>query len=66
MAAQPKTPYTKDCCWRLASVYGQGVFAAVDLKKGEVIERCPYLVIDDDDLAEEKTGLMTISLPALT
>ena len=29
------------------------LFAAVDLKKGEVIERCPYLVIDDDDLAEE-------------
>jgi SET domain-containing protein len=34
-------------------IHGQGVYAAVDLKKGEVIERCPYLVIDDDDLAEE-------------
>ena len=34
-------------------IHGQGVFAAVDIKKGEVIERCPYLVIDDDDLAEE-------------
>jgi SET domain-containing protein len=34
-------------------VHGQGVFAAVDIKKGETIERCPYLVIDDDDLADE-------------
>ncbi len=34
-------------------IHGQGVFAAVDIKKGEVIERCPYLVIDDDDLADE-------------
>ena len=34
-------------------VHGQGVFAAVDSKKSDVIERCPYLVIDGDDLAEE-------------
>lgn len=34
-------------------VHGQGVFAAVPIKKGEVIERCPYIVIDDDDLQEE-------------
>ena len=34
-------------------IHGQGVFAQVDIKAGEVIERCPYLVIDDDDLAEE-------------
>ena len=34
-------------------IHGQGVFAAVALKAGDVIERCPYLVIDDDDLAEE-------------
>ena len=34
-------------------IHGQGVFALVDIKAGEVIERCPYLVIDDDDLAEE-------------
>jgi SET domain-containing protein len=33
--------------------HGQGVFALVDIKKGEVIERCPYIVIDDDDLQEE-------------
>ena len=36
-----------------SSIHGQGVFAQVDIKAGEVIERCPYLVIDDDDLAEE-------------
>lgn len=36
-----------------SAIHGQGVFAAVDLKKGDVIERCPYIVIDDDDLAEE-------------
>ena len=34
-------------------IHGQGVFAAVPLDKGEVIERCPYIVIDDDDLQEE-------------
>ncbi|MGC6484565.1 MAG: SET domain-containing protein [Candidatus Puniceispirillales bacterium] len=34
-------------------IHGQGVFALVDIKKGEVIERCPYIVIDDDDLQEE-------------
>ena len=34
-------------------IHGQGVFAVVDIAKGEVIERCPYIVIDDDDLQEE-------------
>ena len=34
-------------------VHGQGVFAAVDIAKGEVVERCPYIVIDDDDLQDE-------------
>ena len=34
-------------------VHGQGVFAAVDITKGEVVERCPYIVIDDDDLKDE-------------
>jgi len=34
-------------------VHGQGVFAAVPIRKGEVIERCPYIVIDDDDLQDE-------------
>ncbi len=34
-------------------VHNQGVFAACFIKAGEVIERCPYLVIDDDDLAED-------------
>ena len=34
-------------------IHGQGVFAATNLRAGDVIERCPYLVIDDDDLAEE-------------
>ena len=33
-------------------VHGQGVFATRQIAAGEVIERCPYLVIDDDDLAE--------------
>ena len=33
-------------------VHGQGVFATRAIAKGEVIERCPYIVIDDDDLAE--------------
>ena len=34
-------------------VHGLGVFAAVDLSAGETLERCPYIVIDDDDLQEE-------------
>lgn len=37
----------------VSPIHGQGVFATEDITKGEVIERCPYLVIDDDDLAEE-------------
>lgn len=36
-----------------SKIHGQGVFAAVDIAAGETIERCPYIVIDDDDLAEE-------------
>ena len=36
-----------------SSIHGQGVFAAVDIAKGEVVERCPYIVIDDDDLRDE-------------
>jgi len=46
-------------------IHGQGVFAQVDIKAGEVIERCPYLVIDDDDLAEEIASMIICS-PALT
>ena len=34
-------------------IHGQGVFAVTDIKKGELIERCPYIVIDDDDLQDE-------------
>ena len=34
-------------------VHSQGVFASVAIAKGEVIEHCPYIVIDDDDLQEE-------------
>jgi SET domain-containing protein len=33
-------------------LHGLGVFACTDLKQGDIIERCPYLVIDDDDLQE--------------
>ena len=33
-------------------VHGQGVFATRAIAKGQIIERCPYIVIDDDDLAE--------------
>ena len=31
-------------------LHGLGVFACIDFAAGDVIERCPYLVIDDDDL----------------
>lgn len=33
-------------------LHGQGVFALQDIAAGEMIERCPYIVIDDDDLAD--------------
>ena len=33
-------------------LHGLGVFACVDFAKNSVIERCFYLVIDDDDLQE--------------
>ena len=33
-------------------LHGQGVFARHKIAKGIVIEKCPYIVIDDDDLAE--------------
>ena len=33
-------------------LHGLGVFACVDFAKHSVIERCFYLVIDDDDLQE--------------
>ena len=36
----------------LSPVHGQGIFATRPIAKGEVIERCPYIVIDDDDLAD--------------
>ena len=37
---------------RDSPLHGLGVFACDDIRKGEVIERCSYLVIDDDDLQE--------------
>ena len=37
---------------RDSPLHGLGVFACVDFAKGSVIERCFYLVIDDDDLQE--------------
>ena len=33
-------------------LHGLGVFAAEDLPSGSTIERCAYIVIDDDDLRE--------------
>ena len=35
-----------------STLHGLGVFACIDFVPGDVIERCPYLVIDDDDLQE--------------
>mgnify|MGYP001355939401 CR=1 FL=1 len=37
---------------RDSPLHGLGVFACHDIPKGSVIERCFYLVIDDDDLHE--------------
>ena len=33
-------------------IHGLGVFALQDVAAGETLERCPYIVIDDDDLQE--------------
>ena len=35
-----------------SQIHGHGVFALVPIAEGETIERCTYLVIDDDDLQE--------------
>ena len=35
-----------------SDIHGHGVFALVSIAEGETIERCTYLVIDDDDLQE--------------
>ncbi|MFW0861982.1 MAG: SET domain-containing protein-lysine N-methyltransferase [Candidatus Komeilibacteria bacterium] len=36
-----------------SSVGGRGVFAAVDIKKDELIETAPYIVIGDNDASGE-------------
>lgn len=35
-----------------SAIHGHGVFATRDIARGEIIERCPYIVIDDEDVAE--------------
>ena len=35
-----------------STIHGHGVFALVPIAKDDTIERCTYLVIDDDDLQE--------------
>ena len=37
---------------RESPIHGLGVFALQDVAAGETLERCPYIVIDDDDLQE--------------
>ena len=37
---------------KASSLHGLGVFACINFAPGDVIERCPYLDIDDDDLQE--------------
>ena len=37
---------------RDSEIHGHGVFATRKVAKGAIIERCPYIVIDDDDVAE--------------
>ena len=39
-------------CVQDSALHGHGVFASEPIAKGEVFERCPYIVIDDDDLSE--------------
>jgi len=53
MAKPPKIDHQTKIMIGDSPVHGQGVFAAVPIEKGEVIELCPYIVIDDDDLQEE-------------
>ena len=35
-----------------SKTHGLGVFATQNIKNGDLIERCAYIVIDDDDLQE--------------
>ena len=50
---------------RDSPLHGLGVFACENIRKGEVIERCSYLVIDDDDL-QEINRLNAVSYTHLT
>lgn len=51
-ARRPEPPIQKIVV-RDSELHGLGVFATVDIEEGEIIELCPYLVIDDDDIAED-------------
>ena len=35
-----------------SDIHGHGVFATRKIVRGETIECCPYIVIDDEDVAE--------------
>ena len=43
---------TKKIAVKDSSIHGHGVFALVPIAEGETIERCTYLVIDDDDIKD--------------
>ena len=49
---RPKPPVQKIIV-RDSELHGLGVFAMIDIAEGDIIELCPYLVIDDDDIAED-------------
>lgn len=37
---------------------GRGVFAGRDIKKGEIIERCPAIEVSENDTAKIKDGIL--------
>ena len=43
---------TKKIAVKDSPIHGHGVFALVPIAEGETIERCTYLVIDDDDIKD--------------
>lgn len=43
---------TEDLFVAASGVHGRGVFARREFREGEVLENCPVLVLDDEEMAE--------------
>lgn len=60
-AAASPAPTSRDCCahWGIEvreSDYGRGVFASQDLAAGQLLARCPAIIIPRDDMHSATLG----------